>query len=435
LLQVVSFLLALLVVGGCFFAVSAFTNHPTNSGNTVTTKNSGTPTSAGNASSCASSASVIIGTDFPSSEVGEDTAQKGADLAIKENHNLGQGYTLDACDKDDASGPLLHYDPAVGAQNMRQFANDPRVLGVVGPEDTDVALAEVPIAISAGLVMISPSVTNPCLTLQQDCSAQSVNLIHPSGKASTFFRIPGNDVKQGQADASLLYQSLGMSSVCVVDDQGTYGKGLADAFSENFKNYGGHILGGRFQMVKDEPQPQLADLAARIVALHPQAVFLGGSASNGPGFFKHQLALKGFNGPFVGGDGIGSDDQFIKDAGVDASNTYATSLGPDPSTLSPSFVKAYQKAYGEAPTSRSALGYDAAMILINAIQDALKTHAQNRRSTVLDNVQHPSQPYQGLTGTINFNSYGDNAGRKIFSVYVVEQGHWIYQPKYTVPVN
>lgn len=369
------------------------------------------------------STALFIGTEFPSSEKGASAAKFGADLAIKEHHNIAPGYTLNTCDKDDASGEPPHHNPDLGAQNMSLFANDPRVLGVVGPENSNVALKQIPIAISAGLALISPSTTNPCLTLPQYCSNQGLdaNEIHPPGKANAFFRLPGNDLQQGEADAKLAAR-LHIDTVCIVDDNEVYGQGLADAFSENFS---GIVRGTRFHIQAGESPAQLAATAAQVVAYHSQAVFYGGSVSNLAAPFKRGLDVKGFSGTFLGGDGIGSDETFPGDAGPYADNTYATSLGPDPlhSSLPPSFRNDYENSYGQL-TSRSLLGYDAAMILIQAIQKAIMTHTQNLRNGVLTNVQNTS--YQGLTGNISFDSNGDNSGPLIFSVYTAKQGAWIY---------
>ena len=56
------------------------------------------------------------------------------------------------------------HDPAQGAQNITALAADSSVMGVVGPFNSSVALAEIPKATAAHLALISPSNTNPCLT-------------------------------------------------------------------------------------------------------------------------------------------------------------------------------------------------------------------------------------------------------------------------------
>ncbi|HEY1351643.1 MAG TPA: bifunctional serine/threonine-protein kinase/ABC transporter substrate-binding protein, partial [Ktedonobacteraceae bacterium] len=102
---------------------------------------------------------ICIGTDFPISGSDADLGliiQNGANLAISEHHNLGQGYTLSACNKDDASPNTGIHDPAQGVLNITALVNDPGVVGIVGPGNSNVAEAEIPIITSAGLAMVSP---------------------------------------------------------------------------------------------------------------------------------------------------------------------------------------------------------------------------------------------------------------------------------------
>lgn len=377
---------------------------------------------------------LCIGTDFPVS--GSDTSlgiptRNGADLAIAQHQDLGNGTKLAACDKDDVSRTIGIHDASQGVQNVRELVGDKNIVGIIGPVNSNVAQAEIPVAASAGVVMISPQTTDACLTLAQYCA--NPNQVHLPGVPNTFFRIPGNNLQQGEADAKLLIKLSGRSNVCVVDDQDVYGQGLADVFSASFQHNGGHILGTRMHTSADDTSVQIATLAAQIIALRPNAVFYGGVTANGGSLLQEQLFQAGFTGLFVGGNGIGLDPQFLQSA--DSRGTYATVYGPDSSTFPKPFRDAYQQRYGTQPTQISANGYDAAMILITAIQSALETNPRNLRSAVLQKVQYPNQPYHGITGTITFDSDGDNAGAKVFSVYAVENKSWIYKPKDTIIVS
>ncbi len=56
------------------------------------------------------------------------------------------------------------HDPAQGAANITALASDQSVVGVVGPFNSSVAVAEIPVASQNHLALISPSNTNPGLT-------------------------------------------------------------------------------------------------------------------------------------------------------------------------------------------------------------------------------------------------------------------------------
>src|SRR5260370_14928722 len=102
------------------------------------------------------------------------------------NHTLA-GVTLVFDPKDDV-GPSGTHDPTVGAANVTGLVSDAEVAAMVGPFNSSVAKAEMPITNQAPLAMISPANTNNCLT--QDTKAASCNgkndllpTLAPTGKS------------------------------------------------------------------------------------------------------------------------------------------------------------------------------------------------------------------------------------------------------------
>jgi branched-chain amino acid transport system substrate-binding protein len=318
--------------------------------------------------------------------------------------------------------------------------NDQTVLGLVGPGNSNVAQVEIPLAVRAGLPIVGPETAVLCLTLQEYCIYPGQEQVHPSGVSNCFFRTSSNDLQQGQA-ANILFKSLGLRTVFVVEDTEIYGRELADIFSQNLKRDGGTIL-GTDQISKDETPTQLAQLAQKIVSSKPDAVFYGGVTSNGGGHLKEQLVQAGFTGRLIGGSGIAHDQQFLYDAGSAANNTYAIALGPDPSNLPQSFIQKYESSYNVKPTLDSASGYDAAMILITAIKSLIKnkpnllhSNIETIRKAIVQSI-NDQRTYQSVTGrSITFDGYGDNAAAKIFVVYAVENGQWIYKPDKTITLS
>ena len=129
---------------------------------------------------------IKIATDLPVS--GTDAAQGlptqyGVDLAVSQAQ-LGGGYTLQVVHKNDegASGA----DPTIGATNISALLADPQVMAVVGPFNSGVAKAEIPVATNGGLVLMSPTNTNPGLTKEQYAQANGINFaqLHPAGSKS-----------------------------------------------------------------------------------------------------------------------------------------------------------------------------------------------------------------------------------------------------------
>ncbi len=111
------------------------------------------------------SKALKLGTELPVS--GTDAAvglptQYGVDLAVQQNKDLGNGYTLDVSHKNDVgtSGP----DGSIGAANIQQLISDASVMAIVGPFNSGVAKQEIPTVNKNTIVAISPTNTNPGLT-------------------------------------------------------------------------------------------------------------------------------------------------------------------------------------------------------------------------------------------------------------------------------
>ncbi|MGE5335617.1 MAG: branched-chain amino acid ABC transporter substrate-binding protein [Nitrososphaerota archaeon] len=375
---------------------------------------------------------IKIATDLPVS--GTDAAvglptQYGADLAVQQNKDLGNGYTLSIIHKNDegTSGP----DPSVGAANIQALVADASVMAIVGPFNSGVAKQEIGIANGSGIVLMSPTNTNPGLTKKEFADANGINfdLLHPAGKPEYYFRLCGTDDVQGKVDAQIAHDApVNGTTAYVVDDSTTYGKGLATVFTQNFQALGGTIVGST--SITPNQVSNLPQLATTIISKNPSVVFYGGVTSGGGGALKKDLVEKNGNMPLVGGDGIADDPAWLTTAGAAAVNSYGTVAAPDISGLqggvASKFISDYKAAFpGKDLLPYSAMAYDAAMIEINAIKSLIKDNKDVTRANVRDAIAGIS--YDGVTGHISFDANGDNSGQKVFSVYGVgADGKWAF---------
>jgi ABC-type branched-subunit amino acid transport system substrate-binding protein len=137
---------------------------------------------------------IKLGVDLPLSG-GEAASniptQNGVLLAVEEANAAGlpQGYKIAPYVLDDAVQGK--HDPAQGAQNVRSFISDPSVLAFVGPANSSVAKAEIPLANDAGLVEIAASTTADGLTRGPD--AAKLRIAHPVTALLTKVRATGAD--------------------------------------------------------------------------------------------------------------------------------------------------------------------------------------------------------------------------------------------------
>ena len=411
-----------------------------------TTTGSGTPT--------AGSTFIKIAADLPVS--GKDAgggkpAEDGAHLAVNEANatHLIPGYTLVFDPKDDV-GPAGIHNAAVGAQNVAALVGDALVAGIVGPLNSSVAKAELPITNQAPLAQISPANTNPCLTKNTPASGCSgandlLPRLRPTGKL-TYFRVATTDDHQGPAGADHLYKTLGYRKVYVIDDAEVYGIGIATTFAAEWKNLGGTVLGH-----SSEPSTTTSyvSLLAQVASLHPDVIYFGGLSSTGGTLIRQQMeqvpALA--KTPFGGGDGIFTPD-FVQTIGLKGGPIYGTVAVVDTTVVpaAAAFRQKYMAAFSDPLNVYSAASYDCAHILIQAIKSALANGAKTPkdssdlagakrfRQAVINALQTTS--YNGVTGHQSFDANGDTTN-KVISIYqlalVSKKPDWKYLTAVTIP--
>ncbi len=229
---------------------------------------------------------------------GEPTAN-GVKLAIKQANakNTMPGYTLDISVQDDAVNGV--HDPQQGATNMHTLVADASVVGVVGPFNSSVAQAEIPISNAGGLLQCSPANTNTGLTYPPDSLQYRPN----NPDKINYVRLAAPDSIQGPAGADYVYNDLGAKSVYILDDTETFGVGVGDAFGEEFQTDGGTIT------KRDSAPKSTTDytpLFTAAAAAKPAAVYLAGTTPSGMGLaLKQGRTVAGFETiPFMGPDGV-----------------------------------------------------------------------------------------------------------------------------------
>ena len=341
----------------------------------------------------------LNGTDAPNGE----SLANGAVLAIEDAnaHGLAGGaFRLRPDVRDDAVGGK--HDPKTGAQNARAFIENRAVLATIGPLNSNVAAAQIPLTNEAGLVQISPAATSDSLTVGPE--ARELRGAHVG--TNTFFRVCARDSRQGDALAHFA-RMLGWRSVYVIDDGETYGKGLADDFAALFAGLGGKVI-KHDRILGDEHD--FKALLAGVKAAKPDVVFFGGTTSTGAALLRRQMVDAGMsNTPYVGGDGF-SGAEFVKRAGDAAINTYYSVAAADVMSLSgaAAFVERYRKRFATDPGAYSGNSYAATQVAIAAIEVAIKDEGGKMpsRLAVLRRVAETDN-LKTLIGAIKFDNHGD----------------------------
>lgn len=352
-----------------------------------------TPTSTGSSSSGSSSGSLKLG--FFGALTGANAQlginiENGEKLAVSQ-YNATNPKVQVSIDPFDSQG-----DPSQANNGATKLIGD-KVVAVVGPAFSGESAAADPIFESAQIPNITASATN-------------VKLAQNGWKF--FHRALADDSFQGKGDADYLVKTLGDKSIAVIDDNSTYGAGLASYVASQIKADGASVA------VTDHVDPNGADYGStvnKVIASNATAVFYGGYY-DAAGRLINQLKKAGFKGQFMSGDGS-EDAQFITDAGgAPAEGAYLSCACADETqnAAAQSFVTAYKAMFNTPPQIYSAEAYDATNFLLAAIKSGATT-------PVAINNYLANNSYQGITKTLKFLPDGNVAGGTVY-MYKVESG-------------
>src|SRR2546428_10980795 len=93
-----------------------------------------------------------------------------------QTHTPSYGNAIEIGTADDGAAGGGSASPDRGAANVRSFLADANVVAMIGPFDGAVARKEIPLANVAGLALVSPATSNPCLTR----GVYMPKLLHPA---------------------------------------------------------------------------------------------------------------------------------------------------------------------------------------------------------------------------------------------------------------
>ena len=372
-----------------------------------------------------SKGTISIGSDLPACTSGGLTTQNGVQFAVSQRNAAGgvNGYTIKFQGFDDCRQGA--YSADAGVENVQTMVGDSKFLGMIGPFNSAVAKAEIPISAPAHFTMISPSNTNPCLTKEQapplpPCSYHAADL--RSGNPNNYFRVVTTDDYQGPAMASYFYKTLNIHSIGILDDSTVFGVGIAGSFEAQFKQ-----LGGTVAKHSEYQKSQTSDWKSILLTFKnagAQGVYAGGTDDQNLCIPRKQMKDIGWDVPFSGGDGIETTDCIDQASGNEA-GVYATTAGADATKIpgATATIAAFRKQF----TGPNDFGgytmqaYDAANALMNAIGRAI-TDANGSvpsREQVRAEMAK-TKGFVGVIGTYDFDANGDN-NLKIVSIYVTKQ--------------
>jgi branched-chain amino acid transport system substrate-binding protein len=327
------------------------------------------------------STTYTVGAAGPWKESYGVMTRRGIDLAVEEINHAGgiHGSPLRLVARDDEANGTR------ATAIAQDFVRDSRVLAVIGHVNSGAMLAAARVY-DGELAAVATSASSPDLT----------------GVSPWVFRVISSDslngVTLGRFASQIGGNSPDMKQAAVLYENDSYGRGLADAFRRNFRG----------TVISFDPIDQALADAEPFISYYkmkkPGIVFVA-SRDQAALAILREARRQQLDAVFIGGDGWQS---IVVDSTASEGAYVGTSFNADdPSPAVQRFTRAFRKRFDAIPDAFAALGYDATMLVAQAI-----LRKGGNRSDIRDYIASldADHPFEAVTGPVYFSEGGDPLG-------------------------
>ena len=298
--------------------------------------------------------------------------QAAADINAKGGIN---GQKIELVFGDDVS------DPKQGVSVANKMVGD-GVKFVMGHFNSGVTIPASEVYAENGILMISPSATNPKITERGLWNV---------------FRTCGRDDQQGEVAGKYIAENLKGKKIAVVHDKTTYGKGLADETQKAMNKLG--VKEVLYEGI-NTGEKDFSALVSKIKAAGADIVYWGGLHTEG-GLIIRQMRDQGLSAVMLSGDGLVSDE-FASIGGPATEGTLMT-FPPDPRKRpeAAAVVKAFE-AKKFNPEAYTLYSYAAIQVIADAAAEAKSIDPKKVAETMKN-----GKTWATVIGGLAFDKKGD----------------------------
>ncbi|HKJ37616.1 MAG TPA: ABC transporter substrate-binding protein [Anaerolineales bacterium] len=359
-------------------------------------------------SACGSREPIRVG--FVAGLTGQNAAlgvdgRDGALLAVEKINSEGglNGRPIELVVRDDKGTS----DGAVTADN--ELITDEGVIAIIGHMTSGTMVSAWPEFKDSGMVFLSPTVATTQL----------------SGMDDNFFRlIPANSAFSEKM-ADYASSELGLKKVAIFYD--TDNAAFTDTFRMGFEN---NFLSGGGEILLDYPfssssEPDFRRVLNDLKEQDPDGICVIASAVD-TALIVQQARLEELDVQFLTSNWALTED--LIENGGRAVDGIITVVAHDETNRSPEYLDfsdGFQSRYGRQPTFAAGYGYEAVLVLVNAL------NITNGEKDGLANALLQTNDLPGVNGNISFDAYGDVV-RTLYLV-AVRDGQFVTEEIVFVP--
>lgn len=276
-------------------------------------------------------------------------------------------------------------DKVEAANAATVLAQKEKVNAVIGSWGSSLSMAGGPIFAEAKIPAVAVSATNPAVTKGNDY----------------YFRVCFLDPFQGVVGATYAFNTLKAKKVAIIREvSNDYSVGLAKFFVDEFVkltgDQGSIVATADYNTGDQDFSAQLTN----IKKFEPDAIFAPGNYTESALIIKQARAL-GIKAQFIGGD-TWDMAAFLEVGGPAVEGAvFSTFFANDVpiNKTSEAFLKSFRDEYKKEPSAVSALGYDAYLVILDAIKRANSAEPQKIREALTT-----TKDFEGSAGAITINA-------------------------------
>ena len=276
-------------------------------------------------------------------------------------------------------------DKVEAANAATVLAQKEKVNAVIGSWGSSLSMSGGPIFAEAKIPAVAVSATNPNVTKGNEY----------------YFRVCFLDPFQGTVGAAYAFNVLKAKKVAIIREvSNDYSVGLAKFFVDEFVKLSGDpasiVATSDYNTGDQDFSAQLTN----IKKFEPDVIFAPGNYTESALIIKQARAL-GMTAQFVGGD-TWDENAFLEVGGAAVEGaTFSTFFANDVpiNKTSEAFLKAFRDEFKKEPAAVSALGYDAYMVILDAITRANSAEPQKIRDALTQ-----TKDFEGSAGNITINA-------------------------------
>lgn len=275
------------------------------------------------------------------------------------------------------------------------------VVAIIGHATSGQTMAGLKISNPAKMVMISPTVSTPAL----------------SGQDDYFFRVYPTFKDSAQAFAEYIYKTGGLKRLSIIHDtdNAAYAKTYGATFSEKYVSLGGTIAGE--SSFSSKTRPDFSPLLTQLRGSKAEGLLIIASDID-TALIAQKARITGWQIPLFT-SAWAQTETLINNGGkavegLKLEQSYALTSST-PAFLE--FKTSYQSRFGKAPSFGAAFGYEAAMVLAKALEKTRGSPAKLKEALL------ETRDFKGLMDNFSLDQFGDV--QRPFYLSAIEKGKFV----------